>query len=413
MIRGRFPWVLKGLTMRALSLFCCGLAALIPTCAAAAPPLSDRDLAAIETLEQRVAALPGPRPGRRSAPLSERMDDMRVPAVSVAFIEDGRVKWARAYGETTRGSGLRATPATIFQAGSLSKPVAAAGALRLVDRGRLLLDEDVNPRLRAWRVPAAPAGLGGKVTLRRLLAHTAGLTLSAYPGYRPGQAVPTLVQSLAGAPPARTAPVRLFAAPGGQTAYSGGGYSVVQLLMIESAGMDFERLMQRTLLRPAGMTRSGFLRPRPRDVAAGHDREGAPLPGGGNAYPELAAAGLWTTPSDYGRFVIALQNAWAGRPGALLRAPTARTMMTPIHSGYGLGITIMERGGRPVVTHGGANEGFECRFVAWLDGSRQGLVVMTNGDNGGFLAAAIQRTLAQAYGWADALGPPPPRAPES
>ncbi|HEX8223682.1 MAG TPA: serine hydrolase domain-containing protein [Allosphingosinicella sp.] len=189
---------------------------------------------------------------------------------------------------------------------------------------------------------------------------------------------------------------------------------MAQLLMSEAAASDFPRLMERILLRPAGMTRSGF-NPPPglRGAAGGHDRAGAPVAGGGNVYPELAAAGLWTTPSDYGRFLAALQDSWAGRRGALLNPASARAMMTPVSSDYGFGVTVMERGGRRIITHGGANEGFECRFLAFLDRSRQGLVIMTNGDNGGFLAAAVQRTLTGVYGWPDALGPPPPRAPES
>lgn len=381
--------------------------------AAAAPGPGDRDRAAIEALERNVVALPGPRPGPRRAPLAERMRDMRVPAVSVAFIEDGRVKWARAYGEAVAGSGRPVTPETRFQAGSLSKAVAAAGVLRLVDRGRLSLDEDVNLRLRAWRVPTS-AQWAGQVTLRRLLGHGAGLTVSAYPGYAAGRKVPTLLQSLRGEPPAATAPVRLFAAPGTKTAYSGGGYSVAQLLMSEAAGGDFPRLMRQILLRPVGMSRSSFdPPPRLRGAAGGHDSDGVPIAGGSHAYPEMAAAGLWTTPSDYGRFLIALQDSRAGRPGALLKPGSARAMTTPVLTDYGLGVIVMERGGRPIVTHGGANEGYECRFVAFLDGSRQGVVIMTNGDNGGFLAAAIQRTLGQAYGWEETLGPPTPRAPES
>jgi CubicO group peptidase (beta-lactamase class C family) len=386
------------------------------TAAAAAAPAasSDRDRAAIEALENGIVALPGPRPGPRLAPLADRMRDMNVPAVSVAFIEDGRVKWARAYGVAIAGSRRPVTPATRFQAGSLSKAVAAAGALRLVDRGRLALDENVNLRLRAWRVPGR-ADWAAKVTLRRLLGHGAGLTVSAYPGYRPGRRLPTLVQSLRGADPAVTAPVRLFAEPGTRTAYSGGGYSVAQLLMSEAAGADFPALMRSLVLRPAGMTRSSFAPPPPglRGAAGGHDSNGAPIPGGGNRYPEMAAAGLWTTPSDYGRFLIAVQQSRAGRPGALLSPGSARAMTTPALTDYGMGLILVERGGRTAVTHGGANEGFECRFVAFLDGSRQGLVVMTNGDNGGFLAAAIQRTIGQAYGWDDLLGPPTPRAPES
>jgi len=391
---------------------CGAFLALLGAQAVEAAALDDRDRAAIEALENRVAPLPRGLGSKEPAPLAQRMAETRVPAVSVAFIEDGRVKWARAYGEAVAGSGRGVTPETRFQAASLSKAVAAAGALRLVDRGRLDLDEDVNRRLRAWRVPA---GEGIEpATLRRLLSHTAGLTVSGYGGYRPGRPAPTVVQSLEGAPPADTPPVRRFAAPGSRIAYSGGGYTVAQLLMSEATGTEFARLMRRTLLRPAGMTRSGFDRPSAeaaRRDAGGHDANGAPIPGGAHVYPELAAAGLWTTPSDYGRFLVALQDSWAGRRGALLRPATARAMMTPVLSNYGLGVNVIERGGRRAVSHGGTNEGFQSRFVAFLDGAREGVVIMTNGDNGGLLAAGLQRTIARAYGWDDAPVPPIPPAP--
>lgn len=178
--------------------------------AAAAPPtLSAADRAAIEALEQRVAFLPGRPPGP-PASLAQRMAEARVPGVSIAFIEEGRVKWARAYGEAAAGQRRAVTPGTRFQAASLSKAVAAAGALRMVDRGGLSLDEDVDLRLRGWRIPAGSHGGAAKVTLRRLLSHTAGLNVSGYPGYAAGAAVPTIVQSLAGAAPANTAAVRPF-----------------------------------------------------------------------------------------------------------------------------------------------------------------------------------------------------------
>jgi CubicO group peptidase (beta-lactamase class C family) len=187
--------------------------------------------------------------------------------------------------------------------------------------------------------------------------------------------------------------------------------------MVETSGKSFPSLMHETLLRPAGMSRSSFaLTPvgsAMRNAASGHSQTGAAITGGSHKYPELAAAGLWTTPSDYGLFLIALQNAWAAKPGALLRPETARAMMTPVAGEYGLGIIALQREGRLVITHGGTNEGFQCRFMAFLDGSRQGLVIMTNGDDGGRLAAGIQRTLSEAYGWPDTLGPPPPQAPEA
>ena len=403
--------------MRVVTRLWLGVAALAGGGAAAAPPLDAFDRAAIDALEQRLSALPRSAPGTPPAPLAERMAEAKVPGVSIAFIENGRVKWSRAYGVAVAGSKRPVTPQTRFQAASMSKAVAAAAALRLVDRGRLALDEDVNTRLRGWRAPAFPDAGAEKVTLRRLLSHTAGLTVGGYPGYAVGEAVPTLVQSLAGTAPANTAAVRAYAAPGAQTGYSGGGYSAAQLLMTETAGSSFARLMQRLVLGPLGMRRSGFNQPLPKrqraDAAGGHDGEGAPVPGGSHIYPELAAAGLWTTPSDYARFVIALQHSAAGRRGALLSPASARAMLTPVLNDYGLGVSIFARGGRRIVTHGGSNRGFQCRFAAYLDGSGQGLVIMTNSENGGLLAAGILRTLAQAYRWDDPSGPPTPRAPDS
>lgn len=397
--------------MRILNGFALALAAAFGT-VASATTLSVRDRAAIEALEQRVVPLPGPRvPGDGPAPLARRMAERNVPAVSVAYIEDGRVKWTRAYGEAVAGSGRAATPDTLFQAASMSKAVAAAGALRLVDRGRLSLDEDVNRRLRGWRVPDAPEASAERVTLRRLFSHTAGLSVAGYPGYATGASVPGIADSLAGRPTANTAAVRAFAVPGAQLAYSGGGYSVAQLLIAEQAGGDFARAMRDAVLRPARMTRSTFDQRLPANAAHGHNSEGVPVPGGANTYPELAAAGLWTTPADYGRFLIALQESWAGRRGTLLTWQSARAMMAPVSAHYGLGVMIGNSDGRTIVTHGGSNEGFQCRFVAFLDGAREGLVIMTNGDNGGALAAAIQRTVADAYGWGNTSLPPVPRAP--
>jgi CubicO group peptidase (beta-lactamase class C family) len=345
------------------------------------------------------------------------MAETKVPGVSIAFFENGRVKWARGYGEAVAGSKRAVTPNTRFQAASMSKAAAAAAALRLVDQRRLSLDDDLNLRLRGWRVPAGTAPFAEKVTLRRLLSHTAGLTVAGYPGYAAGAKVPTIVQSLTGAAPANTAAVRPYAAPGAQIAYSGGGYSVAQLLMSEAARASFPRLMQRLVLAPLGMTRSGFDQPLPRrllgEAAGGHDAEARPVAGGSNIYPELAAAGLWTTPSDYARFVIALQDSWAGRKGALLSRGSAQAMMTPVLNDYGLGVSVYRRGDHTIITHGGSNQGFQCRFAAYLDGSSQGVVIMTNSENGGLLAAGILRTLAVAYGWDDPSGPPLPRAPNA
>jgi CubicO group peptidase (beta-lactamase class C family) len=395
------------LHLRAL-IACTSLLLAAPTAGAA--KLAPADRLALQALEQQVSPMPGPQSAKEAATLTARMAEAKVPAVGIAFIEDGKIKWVRAYGTPVAGATRPADARTRFQAASLSKAVAAAAALRLVDAGRLTLDDNVRPRLAEWTAAGTDA-----VSLRQLLSHTAGLSVGGYPGYRIGQPVATLVESLNGTPPSNTAAVRSFATPGKQMAYSGGGYSVAQLLMSKAAGQPFDQLMSRFLLRPAGMSHSSFQQPltmADRHRAAGHDGDGRPINGGHHLYPELAAAGLWTTPSNYARFLIALQDSWQGKRGALLSPASARAMMTPVLVNYALGVAVGGTDGARFIAHTGSNEGFQCRFTAFLNGSRQGLVVMTNGDNGGRLAAAIQRTLARAYGWPDVQLPPTARAPD-
>lgn len=363
-----------------------------------------KDLAAIAAVETGLT----PASAAQTPPvktLAERMAELKVPGVSVAFIENGKVKWTRTYGVAVVGEPRPVTPETLFQAASMSKALASAAALRLVDRGRLDLDSDINARLNAWRVPPSPYTATQKVTLRRLLSHTAGLTVSGFPGYQAGKPAPTTVQVLQGSPPSNTPPVVSFEAPGGAFAYSGGGYVVAQLAIVEAGGKPYPEVLEELVLRPAGMRASTFAQPLPERLltqsAAGHDPKGAMIPGGRNTYPEYGAASLWTTPSDYGRFLIALQDSYAGRGHALLSPASARAMMTPVDANYGLGLAIGRMGGHTYIQHGGSNAGFQCTAMAFLDGARQGVVIMTNADAGGVLASEIQKALAGAYGWGE------------
>ena len=140
-------------------------------------------------------------------------------------------------------------------------------------------------------------------------------------------------------------------------------------MIVEAGGKPYPDLLKTLVLDPAGMRQSTFAQPLPAALipraASGHDRKGEVIPGARNIYPEYAAAGLWTTPSDYGRFMMALQDAYAGRPRAILRQASARTMMTPVDAaaGYGLGEALGRRGGHPYFTHSGGNEGFQCNCL--------------------------------------------------
>ena len=248
-------------------------------------------------------------------PLLTRMQQLHIPGVSIAVVHHGVVEWARGYGVASVG-GAPVTAETIFQAGSISKPVAAMAALHLVQEGKLSLDADVNTKLTSWKLPPSDAAPGATVTLRELLTHTGGTTVHGFPGYAAGAPVPSLVQVLDGEKPANTPAIRIQTPPGTKWNYSGGGYTIMQQMLIDVTHEPFPKLLHDTVLAPIGMTHSTYEQPLPaalRPTAAtpydGHDK---PVPGGAHTYPEMAAAGLWTTPSDLGRLIIEDQRSLKG-----------------------------------------------------------------------------------------------------
>jgi CubicO group peptidase (beta-lactamase class C family) len=337
--------------------------------------------------------------------MAARMRFHNVPGVSVAVINNGAVEWARGYGVREAGGTQPVTVHTRFQAASISKPVAAMAALGLVQEGRLALDEDVNAKLKSWKVPENDLTKQQKVTLRRILSHSAGLTVHGFPGYAADAPVPTLVQVLDGIKPANTAAIRVDLLPGSMWRYSGGGYTVMQQLLVDITGRAFPQLMKDTVLQPLGMTDSMYEQPLPQSLrsqaASAHGVEGNVIAGRYHTYPEMAAAGLWTTPTDLAKFAVAVRDAAAGRSTPVLSQATAKEMLTLQKGAYGLGLSLDGTPGRSArFGHGGANEGFRCLMLAYLD-TGHGAVVMTNGDNGGRIAPEILRAVAAEYGWPD------------
>jgi CubicO group peptidase (beta-lactamase class C family) len=372
-----------------------------PANAGSATMTTEAHIAQIENgLAPSVVIAGRPQP---SSSLTERMRETHTPGVSIAFFEDGRIVWARGWGLADVASGRRVTPETLFQAGSISKPVTAFGALILVQNGALDLDQDVNARLTGWQVPPSAFTAEQKVTLRRLLSHTAGLTVHGYNGYPPGAPVPTTIEVLNGAPRANSVPVVSNAVPGAQWAYSGGGYVATQLLMSEVENTPFPALMHRLVLGPAHMASSTYDQPPEGPLgsrlATGYRDSGEPVEGGHHLYPEMAAAGLWTTPSDLARFAIAVQASVADQASALLNPALARAMTTRTLNNWGLGVNLGPPDGPAMVEHGGDDQGFNAELTAFTSGKRQGVAIMTNGDGGGTLIREILAAVAQSYGW--------------
>jgi CubicO group peptidase (beta-lactamase class C family) len=331
------------------------------------------------------------------APLAARLAHYHTPAVSVAVIDSGRIVWARAWGLADRKSGRAATPQTLFQAASISKPVTATAALSLVEEGRLSLDADVNPFLKSWQVPASEHQHGQAVTLRRLLTHTAGLTIHGFPGYARSAQLLTAVQVLRGE--GNTKPVVIDTTPGSRWNYSGGGYTVVQVMLSDVTGLPFATFMQQRVLGPMHMTLSTYQQPLPQDrwgeAATGYRVSGEAVEQDWHVYPEQAAAGLWTTPTDLARWGLGILAAYDGRTGGVLSPTMAKQMLTAGLGNYGLGAGLYPE--FQAFGHGGANEGFRCQITVFFDG--KGVVVMTNSDAGGNVIREVLTTLATAYGW--------------
>ena len=232
---------------------------------------------------------------------------------------------------------------------------------------------------------------------------TAGIGVPGFIGYELGAPLPTLTEILNGTPPANSPPVTVIAVPGSAYHYSGGGYEITEALMQDVAGKPFTELMQDLVLGPAEMTASSFAEPiapdlEPRAVS-GHYGDGAELPGRWRVVPEHAAAGLWSTPTDIAKLLIQIGRAWRGESHLFLAPDTVREMLNPQNGGpYGLGAAVSGDGGDLVLMKRGQNVGYQGYLILY-PAAGQGLVVMTNSDNGSTLAAALISRAAKAYGW--------------
>ncbi len=334
--------------------------------------------------------------------LADRMAFYNVPGVSIAVIKDDKIAWTKSYGVLETGKDTPVNPDTIFLAGSISKPTAVMAALRMVEQGQLSLDAPINDFLKSWKLPDNEFTKQKPVTPRLIMSHGAGLTVHGFPGYAAGVPVPTVPQILDGAPPANTAAVRVDKLPGESFRYSGGGTTILQLAMTDVSGKDFPTLTQELILGPVGMTRSSFVNPLPEanraNAATAHHTDGTPVPGHSHTYPEMAAAGLWTTPTDLARLALSVVAAARGDAGAILGPDMTKQMLTTQIGTYGLGFDLEEPGDGQVFSHGGSDEGFEALLFSYTDG-RGGAAIMANGQNGGELASEICVSIAAAYGW--------------
>ena len=336
--------------------------------------------------------------------VTTQMQEHEIPGLSLAIIQEGKIVKAQGYGFRDKSGKTPVTTSTLFQAGSVSKSVAALGALLLVEQGMLSRDADVNTKLQTWKVPENEYTKEKKVTLRRILSHSAGLTVHGFPGYAVGKPVPTLVQVLNGEAPANTAAIRADIIPGSKLRYSGGDYTVMQQMIIDVTGKPFPQFMQEAVLKPLGMTNSTYEQRLSAELAtstaSGHYPKSKAVKGRWHIYPEMAAAGLWTTTSDLGRFAIGIQHSLAGESNPVSSQSMTRQMLTTQKDNDGLGVFLSGEGKRLRFFHNGRDEGFDATMTAFAE-TGQGAVIMINAnDNSGSVNRIIE-VIAQEYHWPD------------
>ena len=330
----------------------------------------------------------------------DRMEHYKVPGISIAIVQDGKIGWAKGYGMANTQSGTEVDTTTIFQAGSISKPLAALAALKLVEDGTIALDEDVNTYLKDWKIPESKFTQNEKVTLRRLLTHTAGMTVHGFPGYQQTDTFPSVNQVLNGK--GNTPEIVVDTLPGSIWRYSGGGYTVMEKVVEDVSGLPLEVYMASNILQPLGMTNSTYEQPLGTayhsKASAAYDSEGAIIEGLWHNYPEQAAAGLWTTPRDLATYCIAIQEILKGKEDAVLSKQTVEAMLTKHKNDWGLGPSLRWEADSLMFGHGGKNAGFTNDMRAFAT-KGNAVIVMTNADNGGRLIGEILRAVSKHYDW--------------
>lgn len=338
----------------------------------------------------------------RPSTIEKRLKELGINGVSIAVINNYKLDWAKGYGMADVKTNTPVSVYTLFLAGSISKSVNAMGVLKLADQNKIDLHKNINEYLKSWKFPADSFTKGKNISIANLLSHSAGLSVHGFPGYAPGDSIPSVQQILDGKRPANTAAVRSLFEPGTKFKYSGGGTTISQLIVSDVTGMPYENFMQKEVLLKLGMNSSTFKQPYAvgewKNYATAYKGDGKEVKGRFHVYPEMAAAGLWTNPTDLSKFIIETQLSYLERSNKVLSKDATNRMLTfHVDSSVGLGVFFNKESGKQFFSHGGADEGFRAMyFGSFEDG--YGAVIMVNSDNGKIMNE-IMHSIQEVYNW--------------
>lgn len=332
--------------------------------------------------------------------IKERMAHYKINGLSIAIVKDFKIEFVKGYGWSDEALKIPVTEKTLFQAGSVSKSLNAVAVLKLVQDKKLDLYEDINQYLTSWKFPYDSLAKNKKITVANLLSHTAGLNVSGFSGYTNNSKIPSIIQILDGKEPANSPAIRSVVEPNTRHEYSGGGTTISQLIVMDATRQPYDEFLNENVLKPLGMTRSTFSQPSIHSDkllhATGYDETGKEYQGKFHIYPEQAAAGLWTTPSDLAKFIIEIQKAYQGKSNKILQPDMVKLMLTPhIDRQAALGVFINDLNGVKYFGHSGLTYGFQSQYYgSFEDGN--GVVIMTNSVNDGIIPEIVN-SVAKVY----------------
>ena len=316
------------------------------------------------------------------------LHDFMVPGAAIAIIQNGEIVLQKCYGYADIEKGVKVNAQTGFNLGSISKTIAAWGVMKLVQEGKINLDAPASTYLTQWHFPES-AFDSDKVTVRRLLSHTAGLSLSSVSAELSFDHLPTLIEWLNGENDG-LGPLEIILEPGTKWVYSGGGYGVLQLIIEQVSGQKFGDFMQTQVLDPLGMTNSSFIIDKKIRAASAvpYDRYGEPTEFG--LFTVRSAAGFQSTLEDFVRFAFASLPAHKDHLAynSVLPVETVQQMQEPQPNTqiggwkYGLGYqTVHMESNEVFIGHSGTNNGWQASFRIER-ASMDGFIVFTNGSGG-------------------------------
>ena len=333
----------------------------------------------------------------------DRMKFYKVPSVTIAVINNGKIEWTKSYGYADLEGKRKANANTLYQVASISKSVNSLGIMRLVQRKQLSLSNDIRSYLKTWSFPDNEFSNGETITLKNLLSHTAGLNVHGFIGYSVEDTIPTINQILNGERPANSEAIKPVYTPGKRFEYSGGGSMVIRKILDDNISGNYDSLMQSLVLKPLKMTGSTFSQPlssQYKNYAYGYDGNMEVLKGKYYIYPEQSAGGLWSTATDIANFVLGVQHALKGSQTVILNRQHTEEMLTPILNDYALGFGIVEKGGEKYFWHEGESYGFNSIYYGSFT-TGKGVVILTNAypSNGQPFILELLHSVATVYNW--------------